>query len=90
MPTVYIPTPMRRFVVNKSHVQLRAGPITAVLSELDAKHPGIKEQIYDEKGNIKKYINVFVNGCDIRTLNGETTVTEENDEIYIVPALAGG
>ncbi len=90
MPTVYIPTPMRRFTVNNSHIQLGAGPITTVFSELDAKYPGIKAQIYDEKGNIKKYVNVFVNGCDIRTLDGETTIAEENDEIHIVPALAGG
>jgi len=81
---------MRKFTNNKSQILLAAGTIASVFSALEETCPGVKAQLYDANGTIKRYINVFVNGNDIRSLDGEQTSVHERDEIFIVPAMAGG
>ena len=61
-----------------------------VIDNLDTAFPGIKERIYDEAGEVRRFILVHVNGEDIRFLDGVKTVVGERDEISITPALAGG
>jgi sulfur-carrier protein len=90
MATVYIPTPLRKFTNNKSQILLASGTVASLFSALEDSCPGVKTQLYNADGTIKRYINVFVNGKDIRNLAGVQTVVEDRDEIYIVPAMAGG
>ena len=90
MATVHIPVPMRQFSANQSQVQVGPGVLSAVFSELYIACPGLKTRICDVKGAFKSHINIFVNGRDIRTLDGDTTAVHENDEVHIVPAIAGG
>ncbi|HET7831371.1 MAG TPA: MoaD/ThiS family protein [Gallionella sp.] len=90
MATVFIPTPMRKFTQNKSRISLAAGTVAALFAELEQSCPGVSAQIYDAEGAIKRYINVFVNGKDIRNLAGVQTPVEDRDDVYIVPAMAGG
>lgn len=90
MPTVYIPTPMRKFNGSKSQVELNPGTLDELLLELETKCPGIKNQLFDDTGHIKRYINVFVNGDDVRSLETKEMVLKERDEVYIIPAMAGG
>lgn len=62
----------------------------AVISELDAAFPGLRYCLLDEQGEVKRFINIFVNEDEIRTLHGKETAIGPNDRISIVPAMAGG
>lgn len=90
MATVFIPTPMRKFTQNKARISLPAGTVAALFAELESSCPGVKSQLFDADGAIKRYINVFVNGKDIRNLAGVQTLVEDRDDVFIVPAMAGG
>ncbi|MDP3947898.1 MAG: MoaD family protein [bacterium] len=75
---------------NQSEVEGEGVNITAIIDNLEAKYPGIKERICDESGKIRRFVNVFVNQEDIRFLKGEETAVKDGDEISIIPAIAGG
>lgn len=90
MATVRIPSPLRRYTDGQSKVDVAGGTVTEVLNNLDAAHPGVKGRICDENGEIKRYVNIFVNDAEIRTLQGADSVVDERDEVSIVPAMAGG
>lgn len=90
MTTVYIPTPLRKFTNNSAKVLSAPGTVAAVFAALESSYPGVRNQLYGDDGTIKRYINVFVNGKDIRSLEGEQTQVDERDEVFIVPAMAGG
>ena len=92
MVTIHIPIPLRRFTQDQAEValSLTAATISSLLSRLDVHCPGIQSQICAPDGLIKRYINVFVNGQDIRSLSGEQTLVADQDEVHIIPAMAGG
>ena len=90
MPTVIVPSPLRRHTEGQSRVQVDGSTIGAAIDNLDQQYPGVKSRLCDESGQIKPYINVFVNGDEIRALQGIGTVLAEKDEVSIVPAMAGG
>jgi molybdopterin synthase sulfur carrier subunit len=88
--TVRIPSPLRRYTDSQSKVDVTAANIQEVIDNLEAAYPGVKSRLCDENGQIKRYVNVFVNGEEIRTLKGAETPVADKDEISIVPAMAGG
>ena len=90
MPSVRIPTPLRKLTNELEVVQASGANIGEVLASLDQAFPGLKERICDDAGNIRRFVNVFVNDEDIRFLDEQKTVVKEQDEISIVPAIAGG
>ena len=90
MSTVYIPTPLRRLTGNQSKIEIEASNVGEVLITLDSTYPGIGERIFDDQGNVKRFINVFVNDDEMRTLQGLDTPVRSGDRISIVPAMAGG
>ena len=90
MATVYLPTPLRRFASGQSKVQVDGSTVGQVLQNLDTSYPGLKERLYDENGEIKRFIQVFVNEEDVRGLQGDDTPVDARDKISIVPAMAGG
>lgn len=90
MATVYIPTPMRRLTGGQSKVVAEGESVNALLDAVDAQYPGIKEKLLDGDGNVKRFINVFVNDDEIRTLDGLDTLVSDRDRVSIVPAMAGG
>jgi len=90
MTTVYIPTPLRRLTAGQSKVTVEAETIQSLLSALDVTYPGIAERVLDGDGNVKRFINVFRNDDEIRTLSGLETTLSANDKVSIVPAMAGG
>jgi len=90
MPTIFIPTPMRKVTNNQSTVVTPADKISGAFAALEQDFPGLSGHLYDADGRIKKYINVFVNGDEIGTLQGLDTLLNERDEVFIVPAMAGG
>ena len=90
MVTVYMPAPLRRLTGGASRVQIPGATVREVLANLGTAYPGVGPQILDEAGQVRSYINVFVNGNEIRTLRGQETPVEPADEVAIIPAMAGG
>jgi sulfur-carrier protein len=87
---VRIPTPLRRFTGGAEEVNIDGATVSALIADLEKNHPGIKERICDEEGKVRRFVNIFVNGDDIRFLNNLDTAVKEGDEVSIVPAIAGG
>jgi molybdopterin synthase sulfur carrier subunit len=90
MPSVRIPTPLRKLTNELEVVQAAGANIGEVINSLDQAFPGLKERIVDESGNVRRFVNIFVNDEDIRFLEEKATAVKEQDEISIVPAIAGG
>ncbi|MDZ7380014.1 MAG: MoaD/ThiS family protein [candidate division KSB1 bacterium] len=87
---VRIPTPLRRFTGGQEEVTASGVTVGMVVEDLEQRHPGIKERICDESGKVRRFVNIYVNGDDIRFLDSLETPVKDGDEISIVPAIAGG
>jgi molybdopterin synthase sulfur carrier subunit len=90
MVQVRIPTPLRKHTGGAEAVDAEGGTITALVADLDRRYPGIKDRICDESGQVRRFVNIFVNGEDIRFLKHLETTLKQGDEVSIVPAIAGG
>jgi len=91
MPTkVRIPTPLRKLTNNEELVEINATTIGEAVAQLQARYPGIKERLVDDNGEIRRFVNVYVNEEDIRFLKNLQTPIKDGDEISIIPAIAGG
>ena len=87
---VKIPTPLRKLTSNQSEVEVSGDTVDTVISHMETSYPGIKDRICDESGDVRRFINIYVNEEDIRFLEGENTAVKDGDEISIIPAIAGG
>jgi len=87
---VRIPTPLRKLTQEEELVQVDATTVAGAFTELQNRFPGIKERLVDETGNVRKFVNVYVNEEDIRFLQNQQTALKDGDEISIIPAIAGG
>lgn len=90
MATVFVPTPLRRLTGGNAKVVVDAANIGGVLAAVDAQYPGVSEKLLDEDGNVKRFINIFLNDDEIRGLQGLETPVTADDRVSIVPAMAGG
>jgi molybdopterin synthase sulfur carrier subunit len=90
LTTLYVPTPLRKLTFGKSKVQLAATNIADLIEHAETQYPGFRERVLDSDGEIKRFINVFVNGVDVRTLQGKATPVNDGDEVSVIPAMAGG
>lgn len=90
MATVLLPTPLRRLAGGQSRVTIEAADLGGLIQSLERQYPGIAEKLLDDSGEIKRFINVFVNENEVRTLQGLSTPVAEADKVSIVPAMAGG
>lgn len=87
---VLIPTPLRRLTGGKSKVAATGATVAELLDSLDLAHPGLSERLREDDGQIRRFVNIFVNGSNIRELDGAETALRPGDEVGIVPAMAGG
>jgi sulfur-carrier protein len=87
---VRIPTPLRRFTGGAEEVAVNGNTIAAAVEDLEKKFPGIKERLCDDQGRVRRFVNIYVNGDDIRFLSSLDTPVQDGDEVAIVPAIAGG
>ena len=91
MPTnIRIPTPLRKLTGEQEVVQADGATVGELLQSLDSTYPGLKDRICDEEGNVRRFVNVYLNDEDIRFLDEKSTAVKDGDEISIVPAIAGG
>ncbi len=87
---VRIPTPLRKFTGGQESVTVDGSSVAAVIESLETGHPGLKERICESDGSIRRFVNVYVNGDDIRFLDNLDSAVKDGDELSIVPAIAGG
>ena len=87
---VRVPTPLRKYTQGSDEVNAQGSNIKSLVEDLEKNYPGIKERICDESGKVRRFVNVYVNGDDIRFLQNLDTALKEGDNISIVPAIAGG
>ncbi|MCQ9208400.1 MAG: MoaD/ThiS family protein [Omnitrophica bacterium] len=87
---VRIPAPLQKLTQSKEEVEAGGTNIKELIDALEKDFPGIKERICDEKGLVRKFINIYVNGEDVRFLQQDATPVKDGDEVSIIPAIAGG
>jgi len=90
MAQVRIPTPLRKYTGGAEVVQADGATVAAIVADLDKRNPGIRDRICDESGAVRRFVNIFVNGEDIRFQQNLDTAVKAADEVSIVPAIAGG
>ncbi len=88
--SVRIPTPLRGHVAGASSVELEGGSVGEVLRELAKRHEKLSGRLFDDKGELNRFVNVFLNDEDIRFLQGLDTQLKDGDSVKLVPAIAGG
>ncbi len=87
---VRIPTPLRAMTKGAADVQVTADTVGDLIEDLERQFPGMRERLVEESGEIRRFINIYVNQEDIRFLQGAKTALTQGDEVSIVPAIAGG
>ena len=88
--TVRIPTPLRKLTNEQETVEIESATIGTAVDELEGKFHGIKERLVDEAGEIRRFVNVYVNEEDIRFLENQDTPLKDGDDVSIIPAISGG
>ncbi len=90
MIKVRIPTPLRPLTKGQGEVETNAASVLDMIEALNTAHPGIKDRLCDDTGELRRFVNIYVNEEDIRFLKGKETSLKDGDEVSIVPAIAGG
>lgn len=88
--TVKIPTPLRKLTNNETSVDAVGKTIEQIVESLDSAYPGMRERLIDDNGDLRHFVNIYLNGEDIRYIDGLKSLVSDNDELSIVPAVAGG
>lgn len=90
MSTIWIPQVLRASVGGAKTIDVDGATVGELLDGLVARHPSIRGQLLTEGGELNRFVNVFVNGQDVRYLDGLTTAVADRDEVRLLPAMAGG
>ena len=90
MSAVWIPQVLRSAVGGQKQVELEGGTVRELVDALVAKFPALRQQLVAENGDLNRFVNVYVNGQDVRYLDGLATPVGERDEVRLLPAMAGG
>ncbi|HET6370191.1 MAG TPA: ubiquitin-like small modifier protein 1 [Nitrospiria bacterium] len=90
MVTVRIPTPLRKLTEGQGEIKADGKSVQDLIDALERQYPGLRERLYDEQGELRRFVNIYVNEEDIRFMQGKETLLKEGDIVSIVPAIAGG
>jgi molybdopterin synthase sulfur carrier subunit len=90
MASIRIPTPLRKLTNEIDVVNTDAATVREAVDKLEADFPGIKDRIVDERGELRRFVNIYINGEDVRFLDNLNTALKPGDDVSIVPAVAGG
>jgi molybdopterin synthase sulfur carrier subunit len=86
---VHIPTPMRQHTDNQAVVEAKGTTVQSLLEDVGRQYPGITSRLFDN-GQVRRFVNVYLNDEDIRYLDSLNTAVKDGDEVSIIPAVAGG
>jgi molybdopterin converting factor small subunit len=90
MPVLRIPTPLRAYTDGKSEVTVSGSNIADVLADLTAKYPALKPHLFNEGGDLRPFVNLFVGESNIKDLQGVDTPIKDGERIMLIPSIAGG
>lgn len=90
MTAVRVPTPLRPYTDGQKEIEVQASTVGEALASLAETYPGLEKHLFDDEGNLRSYVNIFVNDDDVRGLNGAETALDADDQVTIVPSIAGG
>src|SRR5687768_8095912 len=90
MPRILLPTPLRPFAGGAATVEVEAATVAAALAELVRRYPTLRKQLYDEAGQVRSFVNLYKNDEDVRHLERDETRLAADDQVSIVPSIAGG
>ncbi|MDD2694603.1 MAG: MoaD/ThiS family protein [Anaerolineales bacterium] len=90
MQTLRIPTPLRSYTDGRSEVNVSGRTIAEAMQDLTAHYPDLRPHLFNEEGNLRPFVNLFLNQEDIRSLQGLETPLKEDDRLMIIPSIAGG
>ena len=88
--TILVPTVLRSFTDRKSQVEVEGGTVGDVISAFVADYPDIKHHLYEDNGELRPYVNLYVGETNIKNLQGTATPLKDGDTVMLVPAIAGG
>jgi MoaD family protein len=86
---IHIPTPMRQHTENQATVEVNGATVEAALADLSRKYPAVAQRVFDN-GQVRRFINVYLNDEDVRYLDNLATPVKDGDQVSIIPAVAGG
>ena len=87
---VKIPTPLRKLTSGEERVEVAGATVGALIEDMERRFPGMRERLCDDAGKVRRFVNLYLIGDDIKFLGGLGTKVAEGDEVAIVPAIAGG
>jgi molybdopterin synthase sulfur carrier subunit len=90
MSTIKLPSVLRANANGERSIEVEAGTVGDAVQALVGRHPGLADQLLTPEGELHRFVNVYVNGRDVRYLEGLATPIAERDEIRLLPAIAGG
>ena len=90
MPTLQMPALMRFYVDNQAEVLISGSTVSELLEDLLTRYPALKTHILDKDGELRRYVNLFINQTNIKDLDGMKTVVRENDKLILLPSISGG
>lgn len=90
MPTLRIPSPLRAYTDGQAEIQVRGETVAAALQDLIDRYPALKQHLFGEEGELRAFVNLFLNDEDIRHLQGVETRLAEDDRLMLIPSIAGG
>ncbi|HZA79938.1 MAG TPA: ubiquitin-like small modifier protein 1 [Actinomycetes bacterium] len=90
MPTVHLPAALSGHAAGRRHLEVAGATVGGVLAALGRAHPGVGQRVLDDRGALRRHVNVYVNGESIRYLHGVETPVADADEVWILPAVSGG
>ncbi len=90
MTTIRIPTPLRPYTNSQAEIAVSGDTVGAVLGDLTRQHPALRQHLYAESGELRAFVNVFLNDEDVRHIRGTETPVKDTDRLMIVPSIAGG
>ncbi len=88
--TVRVPTTLRTLTAGESEVAVEGGTLAEVITALESAHPGFRDRLLDDEGQLRRFVNVFVADDDVRFLDGLDTAVPAGETVSIIPAVAGG
>ncbi|MCC7358849.1 MAG: MoaD/ThiS family protein [Anaerolineales bacterium] len=90
MATIRIPTPLRAYTNSQAEVNVNGATVGAVLHDLTTQYPSLRQHLYADSGELRAFVNIFLNEEDVRHIRGADTPVQDQDRLMIVPSIAGG
>ena len=90
MPSIRIPTPLRSYVAGQSEVKVQGHNVAQAMDSLTALHPSLRQHLFSSEGNLRAFVNLFLNENNVKDLQGLETPLQETDRLMLIPSIAGG